>query len=857
MTRDLRHARRPRTLRFRTTASAAAVALVVSALSGVDAAADTSSCAVSTGPTGAYSVKICITAPANEATAAGAVAATGTVTVTGTSPGVAKTDWTLDGAHLIIDYQSPHAFTLYTTDFVDGSHTLAAAAILRDGFVSTPATITVTFSNGITQPPVNQNQWQAPGIAARPPDQPTVLAVTGDGAGGETTATAVVNLMAGWNPDMFLYLGDVYEDGTLTEFRNWYGTGGTFFDRFRAKTLPIIGNHEYDGGQAPGYFNYWDNIPHYYSVDVNGWHFVAIDSTSQYGKTEPGDPQYEWFKADLEQNRSPCTVVFAHHPLYTIGAEEPAARLQDMWRLMREHRVTAFLTGHDHNYQRWTPMDAAGDPDPDGVTEFVVGTGGHSSKAVVTSDPRVVAKHKSYGALRMDLYGDHANFQYATSSGAVIDAQTLSCKGHDGLAPAAPSSLTSTVTGDTSVALGWDAAVDNVGVTGYRVYRDGALVGSTTGARAFTDDTAVSATTYTYTVSALDAAGNESALSTGATVRTTGPDVTPPTVPTGGSGTLSEPGVVALAWNTSTDNVGVDHYAVYRDGAQIGTATTAAYSDATVAPDVGYAYTVEAVDAAANRSAPSDPIAVSTGDSEPPTVPTGVTATAAGPNSVTLSWTASTDDRAVAAYDVFRDGTPVATVDAPATTYTDPQALSSTTYAYTVVAVDQAGNRSAPSAAALVTTPAATPIPADADSYVSAANPGTNYGTGTSLRSDADPVQRPYLRFTVSGAQAQVTRVRLRIYATARSTTGFTVRQIDDTSWGERTITWNNAPALGAAVGSVGPFSTGGWVEVDVTPLVRGDGAVSIAVDTTSTTSTAYGSRESTTQPMLLVDSSP
>lgn len=92
-------------------------------------------------------------------------------------------------------------------------------------------------------------------------------------------------------------------------------------------------------------------------------------------------------------------------------------------------------------------------------------------------------------------------------------------------------------------------------------------------------------------------------------------------------------------------------------------------------------------------------------DTTAPSVPTGVQATAQSATQVTVQWTASTDDTAVTGYKVRRNGTSVTT--ATGTSFTDTGVAASTTYSYTVSAVDAAGNESAQSTAASVTTPAA------------------------------------------------------------------------------------------------------------------------------------------------------
>jgi hypothetical protein len=79
--------------------------------------------------------------------------------------------------------------------------------------------------------------------------------------------------------------------GTYTEFSNWYGTPSTYFGKFRSITNPVIGNHEYENGAAPGYFEYWNMDPNksYYSYNAGGWHFIAINSNSKFKSGSTGE----------------------------------------------------------------------------------------------------------------------------------------------------------------------------------------------------------------------------------------------------------------------------------------------------------------------------------------------------------------------------------------------------------------------------------------------------------------------------------------------------------------------------------------------------------------------------------------
>jgi chitodextrinase len=166
-----------------------------------------------------------------------------------------------------------------------------------------------------------------------------------------------------------------------------------------------------------------------------------------------------------------------------------------------------------------------------------------------------------------------------------------------------------------------------------------------------------------------------------------------------------------------------------------------------------------------------------------------------------------------------------------------------------VDAVDTSGNRSARSAPAQATTAAAgvdvLEVPVEADSYVRADQPTANFGANTLLRADTSPVIRSYLRFDLAGVEGEedVSAV-LRISARSTRSLGYQVRGVASNSWGESTITYNNAPAVGAVVGSSGPIVDGEWSEVDVSSLVDGDGPLSLAVTNTSATAISLSSRE-------------
>jgi chitinase len=196
-----------------------------------------------------------------------------------------------------------------------------------------------------------------------------------------------------------------------------------------------------------------------------------------------------------------------------------------------------------------------------------------------------------------------------------LNGSATSCTGAptDTQAPAAPANLRVTATTATSISLAWNASTDNVGVTSYEISRGGASAGTST-ATAFTATGLAPNTTYTFTVTARDAAGNVSAASNAvnATTQPQPVDIQPPTVPTNlrVAGTTST--TVSLAWDVSTDNVGVTGYDVSRGSTPAGTTMITIFTATELTPSTTYTFSVRARDAAGNVSDPSNSVTATT-----------------------------------------------------------------------------------------------------------------------------------------------------------------------------------------------------------------------------------------------------
>jgi hypothetical protein len=238
----------------------------------------------------------------------------------------------------------------------------------------------------------------------------------GDGADSGTADDALAAMIEQRSPNAFLYLGDVYEYGTASEFALAYASG---YGRLKSITRPTPGNHEW-GHRGEGYDPYWGASfasPHYYSFDLGGWHLISLNSEEPH---DQGSAQFNWLRADLSKRSGNCTIAFWHRPRYSAGTSHGDERsLAPVWGLLAG-RASIVLTGHDHNYQRLKPID--------GITNWVVGSGGHGHTGVDAGDARLAAQNTTdYGALRLDLSSGRTDYAFVNSARATLDSGAVGC----------------------------------------------------------------------------------------------------------------------------------------------------------------------------------------------------------------------------------------------------------------------------------------------------------------------------------------------------------------------------------------------------------------------------------------------
>jgi glucose/arabinose dehydrogenase/chitodextrinase len=329
-----------------------------------------------------------------------------------------------------------------------------------------------------------------------------------------------------------------------------------------------------------------------------------------------------------------------------------------------------------------------------------------------TTNPLWIGGNNPFGEYFQGLIDDARIYDRALSTTEIQAAMNTSLEPPpDPVAPMAPSGLKAVAGSASHVTLIWTASSDNVAVAGYRIERcqtanctNFTEIDIATGT-SFTDSGLAPATTYRYRVRAVDTSNNTGPYSN--TSSTTTPDTTPPSAPMGLTARAVSSTRINLSWTASTDDVGVTGYRVERcrgagctNFTQVGTSTTRTFSSTGLAANTTYRFRVRASDAGRNLSAYSAVASTRTApDTTPPSRPIGLSATVAGPRSIDLRWTASTDNIGVTGYRVERCRATGCTnfrqVGNPSSTVFRSAGLTpSTTYRFRVRAADGAGNLS-------------------------------------------------------------------------------------------------------------------------------------------------------------------
>ena len=229
-------------------------------------------------------------------------------------------------------------------------------------------------------------------------------------------------------------LGDtVYPDGTAAQFRDCYGPS---WGRFKARTRPAVGNHEYSTAGAQPYFEYFGAAAGpsgrgYYSYDMGTWHVVVLNSNCSEVSCAAGSTQERWLRADLAANAKKCTLAYFHHPRFSSGLYGDTVSVAPFWKALYRAGTEVVLNGHTHNYERFAPQRPNGTRDGErGIREFVVGTGGVNLKPFEAVKPNSQARNAdTFGVLRLTLHPGSYDWKFKPAAGGTFtDSGTKACR---------------------------------------------------------------------------------------------------------------------------------------------------------------------------------------------------------------------------------------------------------------------------------------------------------------------------------------------------------------------------------------------------------------------------------------------
>jgi hypothetical protein len=249
-------------------------------------------------------------------------------------------------------------------------------------------------------------------------DSSATLIGAGDIAGcptrfnDEATAALIDTIPA----TVFALGDDAYPSGRRADFACYDASWG----KFKPRTRPAPGNHEYETTGAAPYYSYFDTLAGpsgkgYYSYDVGSWHVVSLNSERNLSA------EATWLQSDLAAHPTQCTLAYWHKPLFTSGSvHAPELTMRPIYRVLYDAGADVVLSGHNHQYERFAPQNPAGGADAArGLRYFVVGTGGTPSRYGFGSPkPNSEVRYNGgQGILKLSLSADHYDWEFISVAG--------------------------------------------------------------------------------------------------------------------------------------------------------------------------------------------------------------------------------------------------------------------------------------------------------------------------------------------------------------------------------------------------------------------------------------------------------
>lgn len=273
-------------------------------------------------------------------------------------------------------------------------------------------------------------------VVIGPPRSETLVGAGDIGMCGRTAPELTAQLVESVDGIVYTTGDNAYPSGTAAEFTNCYDPS---WGRFRKRTRPSPGNHDYATSGARPYYDYFgDNAGidrrGWYSYEAGTWRVYSLNSEacgSGNNQCVPGAAQYEWLRRDLLNNAHRCVIAYWHRPRFSSGHHGGSDRTDAITQLLYDLDADVILAGHDHTYERLSRVDPNGRPDAErGIRHFVIGTGGAGLYRFEKPPLSITETRQSdvHGVLRLDLHRGGYEWQFMpTVADTYSDSGSGSC----------------------------------------------------------------------------------------------------------------------------------------------------------------------------------------------------------------------------------------------------------------------------------------------------------------------------------------------------------------------------------------------------------------------------------------------
>jgi hypothetical protein len=251
-----------------------------------------------------------------------------------------------------------------------------------------------------------------PGIIPKGPVRFVAFGDSGTGSEAQYRVAAQMKAEYDRHPFYFaLMLGDnIYPNGNVRKYGN---------ERFLLPYKPLLdsgvqfkpalGNHDTSGRFTRENITFFHMPSPYYDYVVGDMHFYALN-TDNFDQT-----QQLWLKQRLSISKEPWKIVYGHHPVYSSGYHGSSTVLQrDLKPLLEIYGVNLYMSGHDHNYERFAPKN--------GVTYVVSGGGGAAVRPFQRIEQGSQVRVSTHHFILFERSGKTLRFRAINDQGQVIDA---------------------------------------------------------------------------------------------------------------------------------------------------------------------------------------------------------------------------------------------------------------------------------------------------------------------------------------------------------------------------------------------------------------------------------------------------